>query len=101
MNQPVLHYTTDRRCYNGTMCSDLQKELDSKENILDAIQRVRPDYRCTYFPMEGKYLSFINCNLELGSVIRKQLTGNMFEDKGQALLEAWKILMQGQELGAP
>jgi len=83
MKEPRLHYATDRRCYNGSCCSDLQREVNSKERILRAIQKVRPDYFCTYFPVEGKWLSFLRY---------QEITGNMFVDKGECLLEAWRIL---------
>ena len=92
MKEPELHYAYDRRCYNGAMCSDLQKEHVSKDNILKQIKKARPDYRCTYFPVEDKYLSFIYKT----EYVPIQLTGNMFEDKGQCLLEAWIILVGGE-----
>ena len=82
---PELYYANDRRCYNGAMCSDLQKEIGSKEVIFNEIKKSYPNYSCTYFPLEGKYLSFLK---------HKQLTGNMFEDKGQCLLEAWRVLIK-------
>ena len=66
------------------MSSDLQKEMNSKANILKAIQKISPDYRCVYFPMEGKFLSFVK---------HKELTGKMFNDEGDCLLEAWEIIV--------
>jgi hypothetical protein len=85
MKEPELHYATDRRCYNGAFCDDLQREVNSKINVLRIIQAKHPEYSCTYFPMEGKYLSFLKY---------QELSGNMFEDKGQCLLEAWNILIK-------
>ena len=83
--EPKLHYAKDRRCYDGAMCSDLQRELDSKEVIFNEIKESYPDYHCTYFPAEGKFLSFLKCKI---------LTNNMFEDRGKCLLEAWRILIR-------
>lgn len=101
--EPELHYATDRRCYNGAMCSDLQKEIDSRNSILKEIQNSRPDYRCTYFPMEGKFMSFVDKETTIRSrtgdyvaQVPCELTGNFFEDKGQCLLEAWRILVGGK-----
>ncbi len=88
MNQPTLHYATDRRCYNGAMCSDLQREIGSREKILAEIKKEFPEYSCTYFPMEGKYLSFLKYDI---------LTNTMWEDKGQCLLEAWRVLIAKTE----
>ena len=85
MNEPYLHYATDRRCYNGAMHSDLEREASTRQDLFSEIRGQHPDYFCTYFPAEGKYMSFIKY---------KELTGNFFEDKGQCLLEAWRTLVR-------
>jgi hypothetical protein len=69
------------------MCSDLEKEVSTRQNLFEKIKEVCPDYSCTYFPAEGKHMSFVKY---------KELTGNFFEDKGQCLLEAWRILVKGE-----
>jgi len=88
LKEPVLHYASDRRCYQGALCSDLARERKSREDIFKTIKAKYPDYFCTYFPMEGKYMSFDKY---------RELTGNFFEDKGQCLLEAWRLLIQENE----
>ena len=85
-DEPVLHYATDRRCYNGACCSDLQREIDSRENIFKTIKSAHPDYQCVYFPMEGKYLSFM----------KYREFGEMYTDRGECLLAAWKYLEIGR-----
>lgn len=86
MEEPILYYAKDRRCYNGAFSSDMEKEIASKQKILNSIKEQYPEYSCTYFPAEGKYLSFIS---------HRELTGNMHNDQGQCLLEAWRILIKG------
>jgi hypothetical protein len=81
--RPILHYATDRRCYNGALCSDLQKELDSRDDILNQVQIVEPEFRTVYFPVEGKYSGWIKY---------KEIT-SLYEDRGDALLEAWDKLI--------
>ena len=85
MKEPQLHYATDRRCYNGAFCSDLQKEFDSKDKILKAIRAKYPEYFCTYFPVEGKYMSFLKY---------KEITSVFHVDRGECLLEAWRLLIR-------
>jgi len=84
IKEPILHYATDRRCYNGALCSDLQRELDSQNNILKAIEKEYPEFSCTYFPGDGKYLAFLKY---------KQLSEHMYSDRGQCLLDAWRMLL--------
>jgi len=88
LKEPVLHYARDRRCYQGAMCSDLAREVKSRDDIFDVIKEKYPDYFCTYFPMEGKYMSFDKYS---------EVSGNFFEDKGECLLEAWRLLIQDKE----
>lgn len=91
MNEPELHYATDRRCYNGAFCSDLQREINSREELEKQIKAVHPEFRCTYFPAEGKHMAFV--------FEYKTLTNVMFADRGQCLLQAWRILVGQTELG--
>lgn len=94
LREPVIHYATDRRCYNGAYCSDLQRELDSLKAVEAAIRRVEPSYRCCYFPGEGKYLSFVSTEGRFGFPVPREF-GDMYVDKGQCLLAAWRELVAG------
>mgnify|MGYP006282763901 CR=1 FL=1 len=85
---PELHYATDRRCYNGAMCSDLQREIDSQNRILKEIREQYPNFRICYFPVEGAYSAHL---------CYKEVSGNMFQDRGQCLLESWRILIGGTQ----
>jgi len=82
------------------MCSDLQMEIDSRDNIRKALQAVDPTFSTCYFPVEGKYCGWIKYEAvsELyGVVLRlKQITG-MHEDVGDCLLEAWDKLIGEEE----
>ena len=97
--RPTLHYASDRRCYNGAMCSDLKREWDSRDRIRAQLVAVEPTFSTLYFPMEGKYSGWITheVDTELYGVVprHKEITG-MHEDVGDALLEAWDKLI-GQE----
>lgn len=86
--EPELHYATDRRCYDGAFCSDLQKEIDSVANLEKNIKAACPGFSCTYFPAEGKYMAFVD---------RRPLTGEFVTDRGHCLLQAWRMLVGGQE----
>ena len=62
------HHATDRRVYNGALCSDMQREQDS----IKQLKKLLPDNaQCTYFPMEGKWC----CSL-------KDFKGQMFYQIG-------------------
>lgn len=83
MERPTLHRATDRRCYNEAMCSNLQREVDSEKEILRQLKKVEPEFSCTYFPMEKKYLTFIKY---------RTLTDNFHSSLGEAILEAWDLI---------
>lgn len=87
MERPIPHHATDRRCYNGALCSDLQREIDSEKDIAAQIKAVEPKFSCTYFPAEGKYMTFVD---------HKPLTNKFHQDRGDALLEAWDQLVGNQ-----
>ena len=48
----TYHTATDRRVYNGALCSDMQREKDSIQALKDKLPK---NHLCTYFPMEGKW----------------------------------------------
>ena len=75
----------DRRCYNGCSCSDLQRELDHTDYLLKRMKKAYPEARCTYFPMEEKYMVFVK---------NKPLTNRFYESKQDALIEAIEIFEQ-------
>jgi hypothetical protein len=84
MQEPEIHYATDRRCYYGAMCSDLQKEHGSKQAVFDQIKAKYPEYSCVYFPYGGFYMNFLGY---------KQLSPVEYQDRGQCLLAAWRGLI--------
>ena len=72
----TFHTATDRRCYNGAYCADLQKEINSIATLVRKAAALGA--RCTFFPMEGKY-SVWDAN-------NKQVS-KMHFSKGEALVE--------------
>jgi len=48
----TYHTATDRRVYNGALCSDMQREKDSIQALKDKLPK---NHLCTYFPTEGKW----------------------------------------------
>jgi len=70
------------------MCSDLQREITSRNNIRKQILAVEPGFYTTYFPVEGKYSGWVKKDHKY-----KEITGS-HEDVGDALLEAWDKLVQ-------
>jgi ubiquinone/menaquinone biosynthesis C-methylase UbiE len=88
MNEPELHYATDRRCYNGAFSSDMERQFKSQDDIVKQIQIEYPEFSVVYFPLEDKYLSFVQYDM---------VTNNFHDDKGQCLLEAWRVLIQKSE----
>ena len=89
------YHATDRRVYNGALCSDMTRERNHTRALEKRMMDADPTASCTYFPMEGKYLVFINSNiLENPNLVGppRALTGNFHSDKQEALIEAIKIL---------
>lgn len=54
------HRATDRRMYNGCPSSDLKKELKSIKQLKKVLSEIHPNACVTYFPVEGKYMGFVN-----------------------------------------
>ena len=83
MENLTTYRASDRRVYNGSSCSDMQREQTHTKDLLARMNQAEPAARCTYFPMEGQYLVFVNL---------KQLTGKFHDDKQLALIEAITVL---------
>jgi hypothetical protein len=77
------YYASDRRCYNGAFCSDLQREADRIDALEKRMKKAEPSASCTYFPMEGKYMTFVRF---------LELTGKFHTCKQSALIEAIQAL---------
>lgn len=91
----TTYTATDRRVYNGAMCSDMTREFERTAQLVRRMKKADPTARCTYFPMEGKFLVFTNSNvLENPDLVGppKELTGNFHCNKQEALIEAIKLL---------
>lgn len=95
------YIATDRRCYNGCGCSDLEKERNNTKYLEERMKKAESLSGCTYFPMEGKYLVFTNCSKDPKVMMElvgppQVLTGNFHENKQDALIEAITILEVGK-----
>lgn len=77
------YYASDRRCYNGALCSDLQREADRIAALEKRMKKAEPSASCSYFPKEGKFLTFVRF---------LELTGKFHTCKQIALIEAIQIL---------
>jgi hypothetical protein len=90
------YYASDRRCYNGAFCSDLQREADRTDALEKRMKESDPSASCTYFPAEGKYMTFVNTKVPDGPYKGfdrpKQLTGKFHTCKQSALIEAIQVL---------
>ena len=53
INFDPYYVATDRRCYNGAPCSDLQREWDTIDKLTDLVKK--NGGHITYFPVEGKF----------------------------------------------
>ncbi len=83
-NVPLeTYFASDRRYYDGALCSDLQREADRTDALEKRMKASNPDASCTYFPMEDKFMVFVK---------HRQLTGNFYRHKQQALIEAIQVL---------
>jgi hypothetical protein len=64
---------------------------EKTKDLIDRMKKADKTASCTYFPMEGKYLTFINSGVDaIGPP--KILTGIFHENKYAALIEAIEIL---------
>ena len=83
-NVPLEPYhASDRRCYDGALCSDLQRQVDRTDALEKRMKASNPEASCTYFPMEDKFMVFVK---------HRQLTGNFYRHKQHALIEAIQVL---------
>ena len=53
---PRIHHATDRRCYQGAYCSDMEREINSKNGARSALSNV--GMSITYFPAGSFYVGF-------------------------------------------
>jgi len=68
MSKYDYHQATDRRVYDGALCSDMQRQ----ENSISKLKALLPEkHLLTYFPLEGKWC----CSL-------KDFRGEMFYQVG-------------------
>jgi hypothetical protein len=79
------YYATDRRVYNGALCSDMQRQEDHTEALLARLVELEPDAFCTYFPMEGKWN--VSRSSDYKSIIPSLVYG-----KQEAIITAIRIL---------
>ena len=95
MQTLTTYRASDRRVYNGAGCSDMEREWARTDYLIKRMKKADPTASCTYFPLEGKHLVFINSNLLENPNLEgppQELTGNMHSNKQEALIEAIKIL---------
>jgi hypothetical protein len=80
------YYATDRRVYDGVLCSDMRREF---EHSLKLAMKLRSlGGICTDFPVEQAYMVFVDC---------KPLTDCFHSRKQEALIEAILLLESNQE----
>lgn len=99
---PLSTYrATDRRVYNGAPCSDMAREWAHTDALEKRMKQADPTASCTYFPVEGKFMVFINSNILENPDLEgppRELTGNFHEDKQVALIEAIQELEGTEEV---
>jgi len=88
------YFATDRRVYDGCFCSDMQREADHCQKLAKQLKALDPTASATYFPVEGKYLVFVDWSMDetIHRGMPRQLTGNMHSQKQYALIEAIEYL---------
>ena len=83
-NVPLeTYFASDRRVYDGAYCSVMQREADRTVALEKRMKASNPEASCTYFPMEEKFMVFVK---------HRQLTGNFYQHKQHALIEAIQVL---------
>lgn len=97
MKRPTMetYQATDRRVYNGAPCSDMARQWKRTDDLVAWMKHLDKTARCTYFPVEGKYLVFVNSNILKNPDLigpPRELTGNMHDDIQGALIEAIEVL---------
>lgn len=80
------HRATDRRCYDGACCSDLQRELDSVDELVKELQALGGSV--CYFPAGGHWMAFKGYRL---------LNELEYSEKGDACVAGIEILEQESE----
>ena len=78
----------------------MDREWAHTDKLVEILQKLSPGARATYFPVAAKYLVFcqVPCPLWPGETIPKELTGNMYDCKQAALLEAIEFLQTNATL---
>ena len=97
----VTYRASDRRVYNGALCSDMEREQQHTRALEERMKAANPSARCTYFPMEGMFLVFTNANLlENPDLVGPPviLTNNMHYSKQAALIEAILVLESNNQI---
>ncbi|MDY6959342.1 MAG: hypothetical protein SVK08_09315, partial [Halobacteriota archaeon] len=56
----TTYRASDRRVYNGATCSDMAREWAHTDALMKRMKEANPDASCTYFPAEGKYMTFLS-----------------------------------------
>lgn len=79
------YYASDRRCYYGAPCSDLQREWDQTAALEERMKAANPLAFVTYFPVEGEWRAAT-------SEKYKPITGRSFSCKQMALIDAIEFL---------
>ena len=95
MKELTTYRARDRRVYSGAPCSDMAREWAHTEDLEQRMREADGTARCTYFPMEGKYMTFVNSGLLENPDLKGPpiiLTGNFHVSKQDALIEAIKVL---------
>lgn len=94
----LTKYTaTDRRVYNGALCSDMKKEADHLKYLEERLLQVDPTARVTFFPGAGPDYGYrVVTNADLYNPNHKGIpipvTGNFHWNKQDALIEAIEVL---------
>lgn len=81
--QLETYYASDRRVYDGAICSDMRGESEHTAMLEKRLKKADPTAHCTYFPMGGKYLVFVGY---------KQLSKQFHGDRQTALIDAIQTL---------
>jgi len=87
------YQATDRRVYNGALCSEMQRELDS----LKKLEKMLPENaRLCYYPLEGTWSCW--CENYKGSHYYMLVGPEAgFSNKGDCIIEALKIIAEEEE----
>jgi hypothetical protein len=70
---------SDRRVYNGALCTDMKNEIDHESKLMKILRKIEPSASCTFFPLEYSYMVFVN---------HRMVTGIFHECKQEAIIEA-------------